>query len=377
MEYKLSASWRNIDEVIIYGFGKVTHDNLKFFLKNFHVRYIVDKDKSKCGCEYMGVPVVYFEDVKDDLGKHKIIISTVNRNAQLIKNELEAIGLENFNHFCSMEVFLTQWFWHIKRQVCLMEVHSTITTRCTLRCKHCNMFMPYYKKQYDYSAEDIINDLKLLFRNVDYIVTYAILGGEPLLNKELPQLIEKVGESFGEKIGNISIITNGMIEPSDELVLAARKYDVLFDFSDYTDVVNYREKFLKCVNIIQKAGIRYNVNKSIRWCDFGFPDNNCDFGYDELKEHMLSCGPIFHGLNDRKYYYCHISWSADKANLLTTSTDDYVDLEKLAQNDVSKELILKHSNGVIDKGFVKLCKICGGCGNDNKKFVKAAEQMIE
>lgn len=42
---------------------------------------------------------------------------------------------------------------------------------------------------------------------------------------------------------------------------------------------------------------------------------------------------------------------------------------------MQKEMILEHSKGNLAKGFVKLCKICGGCGNDNTEFVKAAQQM--
>ena len=45
------------------------------------------------------------------------------------------------------------------------------------------MFMPYYKEQIDYTAIDILADLELLFRHVDYIASYRLLGGEPLLNK--------------------------------------------------------------------------------------------------------------------------------------------------------------------------------------------------
>ena len=55
--------------------------------------------------------------------------------------------------------------------------------------------------------------------------------------------------------------------------------------------------------------------------------------------------------------------------------DDYIDLRTLDDDDRAKEAILEHSNGNMAKGFVKLCKICGGCGNDNTEFVKAAEQM--
>lgn len=155
----------------------------------------------------------------------------------------------------------------------------------------------------------------------------------------------------------------------------SKKYDIKYDFSDYTDVVDYKERFENAVQIVSDANLRYSVNRSLRWCDFGFPVNNRMYDFDKVREHMLSCGPIFHGLNDGKYYYCHVSWSADKAKLLKTVPDDYVDLRVLNDDENAKEMILEHSKGNLAKGFVKLCKICGGCGNDNTEFVKAAQQM--
>lgn len=99
-----------------------------------------------------------------------------------------------------------------------MEVHSTITSRCTLKCKHCNMFMPYYKEHVDYTAKDILEDLELLFRHVDYIVSYEILGGEPLINGELADMIRQIGDRYGNRIGNIGIITNGTLLPDEQLI---------------------------------------------------------------------------------------------------------------------------------------------------------------
>ena len=87
---------------------------------------------------------------------------------------------------------------------------------------------------------------------------------------------------------------------------------------------DYKERFENAVQIVSDANLRYSVNRSLRWCDFGFPVNNRMYDFDKVREHMLSCGPIFHGLNDGKYYYCHVSWSADKAKLLKTVPDDYV-----------------------------------------------------
>lgn len=375
MKYGLTEDWKNIKELVIYGFGKVAHDNMDFFRQNFNILYIIDSNKDKCGVKYKEIDVKHVNDVLDDLTNHKIVVMTANRNATLVGSDLEKIGLQKGKNYCSMEQFLTEWFWNYRKKVCLMEVHSTITTRCTLRCKHCNMFMPYYKEQIDYVAEDILHDLELLFRHVDYVVSYKLLGGEPLINNELANMIMQISEKYGDKIGNIGIITNGTILPNEELINISKKYDVKFDFSDYTDAVDYKKKFDEAVKRVSDAGIRYEVNRSLRWCDFGFPEKNKNYDFDEVREHMLSCGPLFHGLNDGKYYYCHVAWSADKAKLLKNVQDDYIDLRTLGNGDEAKEAILEHSKGNMAKGFVKLCKICGGCGNDNTDFVKAAEQM--
>lgn len=375
MKYGLTEDWKNIKELVIYGFGKVAHDNMDFFRQNFNILYIIDSNKDKCGVKYKEIDVKHVNDVLDDLTNHKIVVMTANRNATLVGSDLEKIGLQKGKNYCSMEQFLTEWFWNYRKKVCLMEVHSTITTRCTLRCKHCNMFMPYYKEQIDYVAEDILHDLELLFRHVDYVVSYKLLGGEPLINNELANMIMQISEKYGDKIGNIGIITNGTILPNEELINISKKYDVKFDFSDYTDAIDYKKKFDEAVKRVSDAGIRYEVNRSLRWCDFGFPEKNKNYDFDEVREHMLSCGPLFHGLNDGKYYYCHVAWSADKAKLLKNVQDDYIDLRTLGNGDEAKEAILEHSKGNMAKGFVKLCKICGGCGNDNTDFVKAAEQM--
>ena len=375
MKSKLTDDWKDISELVIYGFGKVAHDNIDFFKSSFNIAYIVDSDKEKCNCEFKGISVKHVDDVKNDLKNYKIVIMTANRNAALVGEDLEKFGLQSGKDFCSMEQFLTEWFWNYKKKVCLMEVHSTITSRCTLKCKHCNMFMPYYREHVDYTAKDILEDLELLFRHVDYIVAYEILGGEPLINGELADMVRQIGDRYGNRIGNIGIITNGTLLPDEQLIEISKKYNVKYDFSDYTDVVDYKKRFDSAVKIVSDAGLRYSVNRSLRWCDFGFPVNNRMYDFDKVREHMLSCGPIFHGLNDGKYYYCHVSWSADKAKLLKNVSDDYIDLRTLDDDDRAKEAILEHSNGNMAKGFVKLCKICGGCGNDNTEFVKAAEQM--
>ena len=37
MECRLTDDWENTENIIIYGFGKVAHDNLDFFKNNFNI----------------------------------------------------------------------------------------------------------------------------------------------------------------------------------------------------------------------------------------------------------------------------------------------------------------------------------------------------
>ncbi|HBA68599.1 MAG TPA: hypothetical protein DCZ40_04485, partial [Lachnospiraceae bacterium] len=74
----------------------------------------------------------------------------------------------------------------------------------------------------------------MLFKRVDYLASYYLIGGEPLLNRELPSIISAVHEKFGSRIGYIQIITNGSIVPSKELISVMGKCKVKVRISDYT-----------------------------------------------------------------------------------------------------------------------------------------------
>ena len=68
-------------------------------------------------------------------------------------------------------------------------------------------------------------------------------------------MIEQIGEKYGDRIGNIGIITNGTLIPDETLIQTAKKYDVKFDFSDYTDVVDYKKRFDEAVKVVKDAGM--------------------------------------------------------------------------------------------------------------------------
>ena len=274
MNNQLYSDWEDAKDIVIYGYGKVARNMLSYFTNNFNVKYIVDGDIKKDNLIYEDVPVYHIDRVRDELKNYKIVIATAQRNALSISKVLKEEGLVEYEDFCSVEKFISEWFWRFRNKICLMEVHTSITTKCTLKCKKCNMFMPYYKNPMDYSAEDIKKDLKVLFQNVDYVFSYRILGGEPLINRDLSEILQFIGENYKNKIGDVGIITNGTILPDNRLLEVSKKYDVKYYISDYTNQVNYKDRLNTVVSKLHDSGIYYEITQSFRWCDFGFPCYN-------------------------------------------------------------------------------------------------------
>lgn len=67
-----------------------------------------------------------------------------------------------------------------------------LTTKCTMRCESCNNLIQYFSpsNQYTCTLEGIKKSLELLLSKVDSIARVRIIGGEPLLFKDLPKLID-------------------------------------------------------------------------------------------------------------------------------------------------------------------------------------------
>ena len=76
-----------------------------------------------------------------------------------------------------------------------MELKRTtmvITQRCTLKCKLCLAFMPYYENPVDMLFADVEETLKRYFQLVDQVGIFSITGGEPLLHKDIVRIMELV-----------------------------------------------------------------------------------------------------------------------------------------------------------------------------------------
>ena len=112
--------------------------------------------------------------------------------------------------------------YHVLKRLNIPQVEFVLTTNCTLKCKHCSNFIPQMKNKYMMPFEEFKNDVDALSNASHEIKTTLLLGGEPLLNKDLPKMVTYIAKKH--KFKTIYIVTNGTILFNEQLIAAIKKY---------------------------------------------------------------------------------------------------------------------------------------------------------
>lgn len=356
--------WKDVSSFSVFGFGHMCIRSLEESKKWGTVICIYDNDPEKAGTVYRDVPIHLFNEAVPHAGE-KILIAT---HYEAIKAQLENNGLTEYDDFLAMDKFLTVMNYHKAGKIYAGELHISITTKCTLNCRKCNMFMSSYENPAHIEMPALREDLALMFSKVDYVETLALLGGEPFLYPELGELLVYIDKMYHGRYGVLELITNGTIEPKRELLDVLRDKKVFCRISDYTAAIDYAPRLRHLKDVLTAEGIEHYSNKSLTWLNFGFPDAPLNIPDDKVYAHMIACSPAFKGVNDGKLYFCHVVWSAAKSGLYQEKSSDYFPLRTGTKEKLADYLI-----GVMDEP-AGLCKFCAGCSDSNHEVIPIADQ---
>lgn len=141
-----------------------------------------------------------------------------------------------------------------------------LTTRCTMRCESCNNLMQYFdsKNAYTCSVDKISETLEILCRVVDSVAYVRLIGGEPLLFKDIARVVEVLERK--PKIKTFDIVTNGTIKPSPALLeVLAHSYKSWVSISDYTSSPNLTTKLH--IDTIAQTLSKHHIPYHINWQD--------------------------------------------------------------------------------------------------------------
>lgn len=371
--FKLDESWKDVREIIPFGLGRIGKRVLPRLSETFEIPFIIDNGSSVR--EYCGKAVYNLKEALPLIKGRKIVVLTIERIYTVISRQLKDAGYTEYVDYCIFERFVEEWYYKYKGKCCLPKLDTAITSRCSLRCSHCAMFTPYCKDKKDCSIDGLKANFSQVFALVDYVFEYTLFGGEPFLHKQLADIIEHLGTSYAEKIGQIVIITNGTVLPDQELLRTLQKYKVILSVSDYTAVNSYTDILAEFIKKLDQYGIQYYVNSAIEWKDHCFPAHSCDYDETYLPEHMKVCGYTCHSVNEGRLYYCDVAYGAKKHAGYQDQEDDYVDLceiQKSCSPEQAKLRILAYCMGnVNEKGYMSLCRYCAGMGADNPRVIQA------
>ncbi len=311
----------------------------------------------------------------------QIVIAATKKNSRIIRKQMEENLLHHEIDFFEYDEFSERVFPVIslycfhKLYIALTQI--TLTERCTLKCKKCahGCFAVDYSTASDLTLEQVFKSADYFFSKVDFIKEFVLIGGEPLLYKELPQAIQYIGEEYREKIGTYTITTNGTIVPDEEVLKLCKKYNVLFRISNYShQIPRLKEAYQRLTDTLNEHGIAFLLGEEdFEWMDYGFEYVKRESDEDVLIKVFDACKTPCREIRENKFYFCVMARSVSDNLKLHVGEQDYLDFLKLDVTEYKKE-VLEYSLGYSDKGYLDMCRFCNGA-EANDKPIPAAEQV--
>jgi organic radical activating enzyme len=356
----------------------------------------------------MGNAILKIKCIVDHAVKDKDTLDNINqissayhqsKNIEINRNNLKLIHIDDFEFDENTQVIITtdvfkqkykdflekrniKWTWYKniasiwpfkhKNKVHIYQTDVLVTERCTLNCSHCNMFMPHYEFPIHREMDTIIKDIDSFFSITDYVSVFHLVGGEPFLYPNIEGVVKHIVDNYMDKIDKLIITTNATIAPKESMIELLKSNDIILSVSDYTDKLeNIKKKVVKVLETYKENNINHYVRNEIEWYDFGDLRVKKNLPIDELIKHFDSCTAPFRGLNDGKFYYCHLNTSAVRTKLFELNDNDYVSLDS-----VSKEDFLKFDLGYTNLGYITFCDNCNGCNTGIKIPVSYEKQGL-
>lgn len=372
---KIVKSFDN-KKIYIFGAGQLGEE-LRSVLEHFDLfAGYIDNDEKKQILGYNGNRVLSILQYKEQMLEGKIVIAASDSNIkeiakQLIKSDFRLNeDFYLYEHFTTRVLPILAFYCYDSLYVNLAQI--CITERCTLKCKKCAHACNNVSiNANDMSFDDIKRSADVFFAKYDFVKEFVLIGGEPLLHKDLNKIIEYIGKRYRGNMIMFSITTNGTIVPKDETLKLCKKYDVTIRLSDYSETLpNLKQHYNKFYDKVRDNKlIVWKTDNKASWFDYGFTEFDRGSEPEKLIAAFDSCNTQCREIRKEKYYYCVMARSVAENMKIDIGKDDYIDLNEVED----RETLLEFQMGYSKKGYLDMCRYCRG--NESVKYlIPAAEQ---
>ncbi len=386
---KFAHEWNTEAEYVLFGASKECVQFIRsvdYLLGNdvLKIKYIVDHDiKSESNLVNVNEISSFYHQSKNLVNnRHNLklvhidnfesngenVIITSDEYRQYYKEYLDKLNVK----YTWYKNIASIWPFIHKQKVHIFQTDVLVTEKCNLACSFCNMFIPHYELPKHRDTQTILNDIDLYFNLVDYVSIFHLVGGEPFLHPNIKDVIEYILEKYSDKIDKFIITTNGTVLPKEEILEVLKNNNVILSVSNYSNKLEkLKSKVDRVLGTYQEKNINHYVRNNIEWYDFGDLRIKNNMSEEELINHFDSCTAPFRGLNDGKFYYCHLNTSAVLTKLFSPNENDYVNLSEVYPKD-----LIKFDLGFTELGYITFCDNCNGCNTGIKIPVTYKEQGL-
>lgn len=376
---KLSERQEQLKHIYIFGAGLVGSQVMATLCEYGILAGFIDNDERKQQTGYKGYQVCSLKEYL--MHRNGVIVVAVG--VKILPTILHQLAnehlLEGKDFYLHTEFFdrifpIISVYFYNKSYVSLAQI--SLTERCTLKCKKCahGCFAVNNSTAKDLTLEQVKKSADSFFCKVDFIQEFVLIGGEPLLYKQLAETIAYIGERYRSQMGIFSITTNGTILPDEEILDLCREHHVLFRISNYSATLPRLEAvYEKLTDTLQRHEVEYVLGKAEReWKDYGFDHVDRKAPEEELIKVFDSCKTPCREVRGNRFYFCVMARSVSENMGFDVGKEEYLDLDALEGERGKKEL-LEFQLGYSEKGCLDMCNYCYGAESVNYP-IPAAEQ---
>lgn len=254
------------------------------------------------------------------------------------------------------------------------EIKIPICYHCNLNCAYCSHFSPLAPK-YEVPIEVFERDIKQLKKiSNNKIKRISLLGGEPLLHKDIEKLIVILNKYFPKTTKRIT--TNATLFPkmSESFWQTCKKNNIIFKYSPYILNKNFKQNEEQILKLSKKYDIEIkkyteDVDK-FELMNLSLKTNENDKNNYKNCEKKYSCLLLDNG----NLYPCEVIGSIRFFNnyfkdyALPITKNDYLDIHKT--NSI-KEIY------TFFKTPVDFCKYCAYGKNPKTSKWKISEKKVD
>ena len=192
-------------------------------------------------------------------------------------------------------------YWLDTEKAFLPYMEANLIDSCNLNCKGCTHYSNLFSDDDFYSLENFARDIRRVADTVD-VVTFRLLGGEPLKLKNLDQYI-KVARKFLPKT-DLRLVTNGLLIPSapQSLFDALRDNKIILDISFYPPTMKI---FNEIKTLVEKNNVMCpGVSSKINPVEYFNVFLSLQGGHNPLRSRAVCNNDFCRLIRDGKIYKC-------------------------------------------------------------------------